>query len=40
MDPNNWPEPERFRPERFEQAYDPYAFLAFIQGPRSCLGQL
>ena len=37
-----WPEPMRFRAERFlpgVEECDPYSFLAFIQGPRNCLGQ-
>ena len=36
-----WPEPMRFRAERFLPGVecDPYSFLAFIQGPRNCLGQ-
>jgi cytochrome P450 len=36
-----WPEPKTFRVERFlpGQEVDTYAFLAFIQGPRNCLGQ-
>lgn len=38
-DPENWKEPEKFNPRRFETEYDPYAFLAFINGPRNCLGQ-
>lgn len=36
-----WPEPHVFRPERFlqEGGVAPYTFLAFIEGPRICLGQ-
>jgi cytochrome P450 len=38
-DPKNWKEPRRYKPERFDEPYDPYAFLPFINGPRNCLGQ-
>jgi cytochrome P450 len=34
-----WGDPERFRPERFlEPTHDPFAYIPFIKGPRSCLG--
>jgi cytochrome P450 len=39
LDPAHWPEPEAFRPERFEADFDPYTFLPFVNGPRNCLGQ-
>lgn len=41
-DPEIYPEPNEFRPERFEaaavQQRHPMAFLGFGDGPRNCIG--
>ena len=41
-DKNHWPEPEQFRPERFERSQEqnrpPLAYVPFGGGPRNCIG--
>jgi cytochrome P450 len=42
-DPQHWPEPEEFRPERFDSGADSaahrFAYIPFSAGPRHCVGE-
>ena len=41
--PEYWPNPDTFDPERFnpnnEQSYPTFAYLPFVEGPRNCIGK-
>lgn len=38
LNPNYYPEPELFKPERFDMPIKPGAYLTFGDGPRVCIG--
>lgn len=38
-DPAFFPDPDTFKPERFMKEIDPYAYIAFSAGRRSCVGE-
>ncbi|GJQ65926.1 hypothetical protein Trydic_g2707 [Trypoxylus dichotomus] len=39
MNPDYYPDPEKFDPSRFEEEVLPNSFVPFGGGPRSCIGQ-
>ena len=39
QNPQFWPEPMVYKPQRFLEEIQPYTFIPFVEGPRMCLGQ-
>ena len=37
--PEFWPNPLDYIPERHQEAYRPFTFIPFVDGARNCLGQ-
>jgi cytochrome P450 len=38
-DDKYWPDAKKYLPDRFLNPIEPYTFVAFAEGPRTCLGQ-
>lgn len=38
-DSKNFPNPEQFIPERFNETISPFSYLPFSAGSRNCIGQ-
>jgi len=39
-DPVHWPDPDAFKPERFENhTPEPFSYIPFSAGPRNCIGE-
>lgn len=42
-DPKNFPDPEQFIPDRYDEEnpkFNPSAYMAFGLGPRACIGNI